>query len=98
MAERVELAIDLPPPQAPLLLRFELPRAATVAALLAEARARLPQAPVEWETAACGVWGERCGRDRLLRDGDRLELYQPLTADPRARRRARVRRARRGRA
>lgn len=38
---------------------------------------------------AVGVWGNTVDGGHLLRDGDRLELYRPLTVDPKAARRAR---------
>lgn len=36
------------------------------------------------------VWGEPCGRDRVLREGDRVELLRPVSADAKANRRARA--------
>ncbi len=29
-----------------------------------------------------GIWGKRVPLDTLLRDGDRIERYRPITADP----------------
>ena len=29
-----------------------------------------------------GIFGRLCKPDRKLRDGDRVEIYRPLTADP----------------
>lgn len=46
-----------------------------------------------WEIAdeaACGIWGKVYARERQLRDGDRVEIYRPLTADPKAARRKRA--------
>lgn len=37
----------------------------------------------------CGVWGRPCGREAVLRDGDRVELYRPLQVDPKEARRRR---------
>jgi len=37
-----------------------------------------------------GIHGVVCEPDRPLRDGDRVEVYRPLRADPRARRREQV--------
>ena len=37
-----------------------------------------------------GVFGERCGPERLLRDGDRVEVYRALERDPKQRRRERA--------
>lgn len=51
-------------------------------------------AGIDWENAAAGVWGVRRERDAVPCDGDRIELYRPLLADPRQRRRQRVRAAR----
>lgn len=34
-----------------------------------------------------GIWGKPVKRDYLLRNGDRLELYRPLSMDPREARR-----------
>jgi uncharacterized protein len=43
----------------------------------------------EWATASVGVWGVICQGDRLLRSGDRVEIYRPLTVDPKEARRQR---------
>ena len=39
--------------------------------------------------AALGVWGAIAGADRLLRDRDRVEVYRPLSVDPKEARRRR---------
>jgi len=44
-----------------------------------------------------GIFGRRVAADHPLTDGDRIELYRPLAADPRVARRARARPARRTR-
>ena len=36
-----------------------------------------------------GVWGKRVPAQHVLRDGDRLEIYRPLTVDPKVARRER---------
>lgn len=38
-----------------------------------------------------GVWGRRCPLSQALRDRDRVELYRPLTVDPKEARRLRYR-------
>jgi putative ubiquitin-RnfH superfamily antitoxin RatB of RatAB toxin-antitoxin module len=40
--------------------------------------------------AAVGVFGKRARLDTLVRDGDRIEIYRPLIADPKEVRRARA--------
>jgi putative ubiquitin-RnfH superfamily antitoxin RatB of RatAB toxin-antitoxin module len=38
-----------------------------------------------------GIWGRPAALDTLLRDRDRIELYRPLTVDPKEARRLRYR-------
>lgn len=44
-----------------------------------------------------GIFGRIVGREHVLGDGDRIEIYRPLVADPKARRNERVARKRQGR-
>lgn len=37
----------------------------------------------------CGIWGRRCALSRVLRDGDRVEVYRALAVDPKQARRLR---------
>ena len=43
-----------------------------------------------------GIWGRTGAPDALLREGDRVELYRPLTLDPLEARRLRARKLRAG--
>jgi hypothetical protein len=84
------------------VIDLELPDGATVADALDAARVWLraqgqssaetagAAEAAEWGTGATGIFGEVCGRDRHLQDGDRVELYRALIVDPKAARRARA--------
>ena|ERR1700688_344398 len=74
----------------PVLLLLTLPAGASIAAALAAAREQLGDRGVDWERAATGIFGVRCERASVPRDGDRVELYRALPADPRQRRRQRA--------
>ena len=50
---------------------------------------------VDLEKCAIGIFGRVVGTDHPLKDGDRIEIYRPLTADPKTARRARAKQARR---
>ena len=52
-------------------------------------------AEIPWDSAPVGIFGEPRQRSDSFADGDRIELYRPLTRDPRERRREQVARARR---
>ena len=66
-----------------------LPDSATVADALEQARAQAAGLDVPWN-ADVGVFGELCDRAAVPRDGDRIEIYRPLKADPKESRRARA--------
>jgi putative ubiquitin-RnfH superfamily antitoxin RatB of RatAB toxin-antitoxin module len=38
-----------------------------------------------------GIWGRACAPETVLADGDRVEIYRPLTMDPNEARRLRAR-------
>jgi putative ubiquitin-RnfH superfamily antitoxin RatB of RatAB toxin-antitoxin module len=51
---------------------------------------RFPE--IDAVTVKLGVFGQVVAHDHVVVAGDRVEIYRPLTADPRAARRARARR------
>jgi putative ubiquitin-RnfH superfamily antitoxin RatB of RatAB toxin-antitoxin module len=80
----------------------ELAETATVADALLTAREMATRdlgaaaaLDIPWESASVGIFGQVCARSTVPADGDRIEIYRPLAADPRERRRERVRTQRR---
>ena len=45
---------------------------------------------IDMEKNKVGIFGKISKRDTLLREGDRVEIYRPLIADPKASRRKRA--------
>lgn len=89
-ADSVTCCVAVDAAGGPWLAQLRLPAGSTVGDALGAARAQAGAAvAADWEGAACGIWGQRCGRDRPLVEGDRVELYRPLADDPRERRRRR---------
>ena len=74
-----------------LLWTLELPEEATVGDALAAARALAKRDDVPWDAPNIGIFGRACSRSDVPAYGDRIEIYRPLAADPRERRRQRVR-------
>lgn len=97
------MADDAPPIQVEIVLAhparawrttLSLPSGSTVADALHQARS-LPDCPsAEIEAEEVGVFGRKVMLDHRLQTGDRLELYRPLTADPKDARRKRAERSR----
>ncbi|HEX4023715.1 MAG TPA: RnfH family protein [Steroidobacteraceae bacterium] len=91
MPKRCSVACDTP--GGIVLCELELPEGATIAEALAAARGHLGAdagAGIDWERAAAGIYGRTYPREHVPADGERIELYRPLQADPRTRRRARA--------
>lgn len=76
-------------PERVWLRRLELPAGSTVEQALSASGAEQALAD-ETLSGRCGIFGQLVEGDHRLHDGDRLELYRPLLADPRDARRARV--------
>ncbi len=70
----------------------QVPAGATVEAALVAAGW---QQAFDWTQYGIGVYGKRKAPDSRLHDGDRLEIYPPLTADPKMARQRRVDKQRR---
>jgi putative ubiquitin-RnfH superfamily antitoxin RatB of RatAB toxin-antitoxin module len=90
---RVEVAYAGPTGQA--VVALDVPAGTTVeqAVRASGLPARFPE--IDRSRQALGVFGERVSPDRLLEEGDRVEIYRPLIADPKEARRRKAARARR---
>jgi putative ubiquitin-RnfH superfamily antitoxin RatB of RatAB toxin-antitoxin module len=85
---RVSVVAALPGCQE--VIELELPDGSRVAEAIA-ASGLLERHP-QLAEAVPGIWARRCDADTALREGDRVELYRALVADPKQMRRARARR------
>jgi putative ubiquitin-RnfH superfamily antitoxin RatB of RatAB toxin-antitoxin module len=47
-------------------------------------------AEIDISTQAVGIWGRAAALDSLLAEGDRIEIYRPLTMNPKEARRLRA--------
>jgi putative ubiquitin-RnfH superfamily antitoxin RatB of RatAB toxin-antitoxin module len=80
-------------PEGTQSLQLRLPPGSTAGAALQRAvqAAQDGEFPsVNLESVTVGVFGRVVSREQPLKSGDRLELYRPLAADPKAARRKRV--------
>ena len=70
-------------------LKLDLSKGATVNdALLA---AKIHQLYPETKNLAVGIYSKKVDLDLVLKDGDRVEIYRPLTLDPKEKRRQKAR-------
>lgn len=86
----VRIEVVLAHPDRAWRAALSLPDGATVADALRQIRS-LPDGPsMQIEADDVGVFGRKVALDHPLQPGDRLELYRPLTADPKDARRKRA--------
>ena len=82
---RVEVVFALPERQ--VLLAPEVPDGATVADAIAVSGIARHFPECNLDELRTGIWGQPVDRDRVVRDGDRVELFRDLEMDPREARR-----------
>jgi len=85
----VEVVYALPDQQMAIPLRLDA--GATVRQSIAASGLLASRPEINIDDADVGIWGQRVDLDHILRDGDRVEVYRPLVADPKASRRERAR-------
>ena len=85
---RVEVAYAEPERQA--LLRVEVPAGSTVGQAIDLSGIREQFADLRIEADAVGIFSRKVPLDHVLQDGDRVEIYRPLIADPKESRRRRA--------
>ncbi|MEO7744569.1 MAG: RnfH family protein [Usitatibacter sp.] len=74
------------------VVELQVEEGTSVAGALARSglAARFPE--IDFAAARVGIWSRPCARETVLREGDRVEVYRELTADPKEMRRVRARR------
>lgn len=83
----IEVEVAYARPERQLILNVEVPRGTTAieAVRLSGIEEEFPE--IKLGKNRLGVFGKLCKNDRPLVAGDRVEIYRPLLADPRAARR-----------
>lgn len=82
---RVEIVFAAPDTQS--LLELKLNAGTTVKQALELSGIYEKFGNVDMTNMPVGIWGQLVGRDRIVENGDRIELYRPLEIDPREARR-----------
>lgn len=91
MAELIDVEVSYALPQRCELIRLSLPAGSTVAQAIDASglRERYPDLDVDGRNKV-GIFAKLTKLDALLRDRDRVEIYRPLIADPKAVRKKRA--------
>jgi putative ubiquitin-RnfH superfamily antitoxin RatB of RatAB toxin-antitoxin module len=90
MAERLNVRVAFAMPEVQVEMGVEVPAGATVGDALAASGIASRFPGVDFASLRSGIWNKLKARDAVLRDGDRVEFYRSLKADPNTARQARV--------
>lgn len=85
----VEVVYALPERQS--LVALTVGRRATAREAVALSGLPLRHPDIDLARISLGIFGKRAQPDALLKNGDRVEIYRPLIADPKEARRRRAR-------
>jgi putative ubiquitin-RnfH superfamily antitoxin RatB of RatAB toxin-antitoxin module len=89
-ARGIQIEIVLAQPERTRSLTLSLPPGATVADAVNRAAECTEFSEVNWQATPLGIFGRLVSGDQVLKQGDRVEIYRPLAADPKTARRKRV--------
>ena len=85
---RVEVVLAMPDRQA--LVALEVAPGTTLAEAISLSGVPGMFEGFELDLASVGIFGNKASPQQVLRDGDRVEIYRPLIADPKEVRRQRA--------
>jgi putative ubiquitin-RnfH superfamily antitoxin RatB of RatAB toxin-antitoxin module len=91
MADTIDVEVAYAEPARQFLRRIVVPIGATVADAIATSGLETAFG-IDAAHLAAGIWSRPVARSARLEDGDRVELYRPLEADPKESRRRRAER------
>ena len=93
MAEALRVTVAYAAPGKKLMRETGVAPGTTIAEAIAQSGIAQDLAGLDVAGLKVGVWGRVKPRETPVADGDRIELYRPLTADPKAARAQRARKA-----
>jgi putative ubiquitin-RnfH superfamily antitoxin RatB of RatAB toxin-antitoxin module len=84
----IEVAYAVPDKQ--VLLSLSVPQGTTVAEGIEQSAIQDEFPELKMDIKAVGIFSRKVSLDHVLREGDRIEIYRPLIADPKEARRQRA--------
>jgi len=87
MTDLIEIELVLASAERQRLLSIQVSEGLTVAEVISQSGVEQEFPDEHIDDLAVGIWGKLVGRNHIVRDGDRIELYRPLQIDPREARR-----------
>ncbi|HTN94614.1 MAG TPA: RnfH family protein [Gallionella sp.] len=90
MNDMVNIEVVYALPNEQILLKSCVPKGTTAAAAIQSSGVLARHPEIDLDRNKLGIFGKLVKSDTVLRDKDRIEIYRPLTADPKEVRRRRA--------
>jgi hypothetical protein len=88
--QTIHVEVVLAMPERQELIALEVNSGSTLADAIAQSGVIEMFEGFELDIAKVGIFGLKASQDQVLREGDRVEIYRPLIADPKESRRQRA--------
>lgn len=93
MANKINIEVVYGLPDHQVLLALEVEQSCDILTAIKQSGITLHFPEIEPEKAEVGIFSRMAKLEQELRDGDRIEIYRPLIADPKELRKIRAERA-----
>ncbi|MFC3120032.1 RnfH family protein [Agaribacter flavus] len=93
MADKIAIEVCYAIPEKQSLLEVLVPKDSTVQQGIEQSGILNIHSDIELDINKVGIWSRVCKLDTILSEGDRIEIYRPLIADPKEVRKMRAQRA-----
>lgn len=90
VADLMTIEVAYAKPDEQLILQVQVPHGALLRDALAKSNIEQHFPEIDLATAKVGIFGKLAKPDAELSDGDRIEIYRPLIADPKEARKKRA--------
>jgi putative ubiquitin-RnfH superfamily antitoxin RatB of RatAB toxin-antitoxin module len=91
MADRITVEVVCATAERQLLRQVSLPVGSQVITAIEQSGILQEMPGVAFDPSRIGIFSRRVATGEILQDGDRVEIYRPLTLDPKDARRRRAR-------
>lgn len=89
-AEELHVEVVYAGPEHQRLVALSVPPGSSVREVIIASGLLASFPEIELESARTGIFSRHCLLTEIVREGDRVEIYRPLIADPKAARKARA--------
>ncbi len=90
VVETINVEVAYAEPQRQLIIPVNVDLGTTVGAAIVQSGIMIEFPELDIENSKVGIFGKASTMDAQLKDGDRVEIYRPLIADPKEVRRKRA--------